>query len=113
MAERMSAAEDHSPAVERFLKYKLIIQGRSPRTVSEYRSDLHLFFQYMIASRERIPTDGEEFAAISIAKVDTDFVKTITALDILEFLFFIANDKGKAPAARARKLSAIRAFFKY
>ena len=113
MAERMSAAEDHSPAVERFLKYKLIIQGRSPRTVSEYRSDLHLFFQYMIASRERIPTDGEEFAAISIAKVDTDFVKTITALDLLEFLFFIANDKGNAPAARARKLSAIRAFFKY
>ncbi len=113
MAERMSAAEDLSPAVERFLKYKLVIQGRSVRTVSEYRSDLHLFFQYLIASKEGRPTEGEEFAAISIAGVDTAFVKTITSLDILEFLFYIANTKENAPAARARKLSAIRAFFKY
>ena len=70
MAERMSAAEDLSPVVERFLKYKRVIQARSPRTVSEYRSDLHLFFQYMIASKEGRPTEGEEFTAISIAKVD-------------------------------------------
>ena len=28
--------EDTSPVVERFLRYKLVIQGRSPKTVEEY-----------------------------------------------------------------------------
>ncbi len=113
MAEKTRAVEDFSPAVERFLRYKLIIQGRSSQTVSEYRSDLHLFFQYMIAMRKGISSSSDAFEEISIASVDTEFVKTVTSLDIMEFLFYLANERKNAPPARARKLSAIRAFFKY
>ena len=44
MAESVKIASDTSPVVERFLRYKLVVQGRSPKTVEEYRIDLHTFF---------------------------------------------------------------------
>ena len=62
--------EDTSPVVERFLRYKLVIQGRSPKTVAEYRLDLHTFFVYQIALREGISPDSEEFKQISIKTVN-------------------------------------------
>ncbi len=106
-------AEDTSPVVERFLRYKLVIQGRSPKTVEEYRLDLHTFFVYQIALRRGISPKSEEFEKITIECVDNQFVKDITTLDIMEFLVYMANERGNSTASRARKLSAIKTFFKY
>ena len=105
--------EDTSPVVERFLRYKLVIQGRSPKTVAEYRLDLHNFFVYQIALREGISPDSEEYKQISIKTVNNRFIQDITTLDILEFLVYMANERGNSTASRARKLSAIKTFFKY
>ena len=113
MEERTSHSSDKSPVVERFLRYKLIIQGRSEKTVEEYGLDLRTFFRFLIAMREGIPTGSAEFEEISIAKVDEDFVKTIKTIDIREFMAYTANSRGNSAAARSRKLSAIRMFFKY
>lgn len=106
-------AEDTSPVVERFLRYKLVIQGRSPKTVEEYRLDLHTFFVYQIALRRGISPKSEEFDKITIECVDHQFIKDITTLDIMEFLVYMANERGNSTASRARKLSAIKTFFKY
>ena len=54
-------AEDTSPVVERFLRYKLVIQGRSPKTVEEYRLDLHTFFVYQIGTLITTGTFGAAF----------------------------------------------------
>ena len=51
MSDKTKVKEDTSPVVERFLRYKLVVQGRSPKTVEEYRIDLHTFFSYLIATR--------------------------------------------------------------
>ncbi len=102
-----------SPVVERFLRYKLVIQARSPKTVEGYRLDLHMFFQYLVATRAGIRTGSEEFEKVSIEKVDEAFVRSVTTLDVLEFLMFTANERGNDAKARARKLSAIKTFFKY
>ena len=59
--------EDTSPMVERFLRYKLVIQGRSPKTVEEYRLDLHTFFVYQIALQKGISPKSEEFNNITIS----------------------------------------------
>ncbi len=105
--------DDRSPVVERFLRYKLIIQARSPKTVDEYRSDMHRFFSYLVATRAgRRPTD-ENFEDVSIECVDDEFAKKVTTLEILEFLMYTANVRGNAAPSRARKLAAIKAFFKY
>lgn len=111
--KEMKVTEDRSPVVERFLRYKLIIQARSPQTVSEYRSDLHLFFRYLVATRNGMSPKDEGFDAVSISSVDDEFVKKVTTLEILEFLMFTANVRENSAASRARKLSAIKAFFKY
>lgn len=113
MEEKTVHHDDKSPIVERFLRYKLVIQGRSKKTVEEYALDLRTFFRYMIATRNGLPTDGEEFDKISIACVDEGFVKSIKTIDILEFMAFTANTRGNSAAARSRKLSSLRMFFKY
>jgi len=102
-----------SELIERYLGYKLVIQERSQKTVDEYRLDLRQFFRYIIAKRNRIPTGGDEFDSISICEVDEQFVRGITSREILEFLAFERNERDNHPSARARKLSAIKSFFKY
>ena len=113
MQAQTTNSKDKSPVVERFLRYKLVIQGRSKKTVEEYGLDLRTFFRFLIAMRDGIPTDGEEFNEISIACVDEAFIKTIKTIDILEFMAYTAQARGNSAAARSRKLSALRMFFKY
>ncbi|MBO4354223.1 MAG: tyrosine recombinase XerC [Clostridia bacterium] len=102
-----------SELIERYLSYKLVVQERSQKTVDEYRLDLRQFFRFLIAKRDGIPTDGEEYDNLSIEEVDGEFVKRITSRDVLEFLAFERNERDNQPSARARKLSAIKSFFKY
>lgn len=113
MAVSERIIHDTSPLVERFLRHKLLIQGRSQKTVDEYRMDLHLFFVYLISTREGRKPSDEDFYEISTAGVDEAFVRSITTLEILEFLMFTASERKNAASARSRKLSAIKAFFKY
>ena len=35
MSDKTKVKEDTSPVIERFLRYKLVVQGRSPKTVEE------------------------------------------------------------------------------
>lgn len=111
--EKTAHRDDKSPVIERFLRYKLVIQGRSKKTVEEYGLDLRTFFRYLIATREGLPVEGEEFENISVACVDEEFVKSIKTVDILEFMAFTASTRSNSAASRSRKLSAIRMFFKY
>ena len=113
MQANTTNSKDKSPVVERFLRYKLVIQGRSKKTVEEYGLDLRTFFRFLIAMREGISPNDEEFNEISIACVDEEFIKTIKTIDILEFMAYTAQARGNSAAARSRKLSALRMFFKY
>lgn len=102
-----------SPLIERFLRYKLVIQGRSKKTVDEYHLDLRLFFRYLIARDGGISTQSDEFEQIDISQVDEEFSKKIKTLDILEFMAYLASERGCGASARSRKLSSIKAYFKY
>ena len=96
-----------------FKSYKITIQNRSPKTVEEYLLDLDLFFRYIIASRNKIPFDSEEFETLSIEGIDLDFVKTVSTDEIYEFFNYTVEYRNNKAKARARKLSAIKSFFKY
>ena len=102
------------PSVIRdFMAYKSAIQGCSSRTVDEYMLDLRTFFRFLIASREGLPTLGEEFEKIDIRGVDLEFVKNVSTEDIYAFLMYAGNTRGNQSAAKSRKLSALKAFYKY
>ncbi len=104
-----------------FLSYHETIKGQSPKTVSEYYLDLRMFLRFMKLIRLELPYDTP-LDSISIKDVDLEFLRNIHVTDIYDFLSYLANDRttGESPsdsgigaAARARKLSAIKSFFKY
>ncbi|MBQ0124880.1 MAG: tyrosine recombinase XerC [Clostridiales bacterium] len=102
-----------SPLIEKYLTYKSAVQERTEKTVENYRVDLRVFFRYLVAKRHGIDPESDEGAEISIEEVDADFVRSVTAGDILEFIVFEKSKRGNGASARARKLSALRSFFKY
>ena len=103
----------YPPIFQEFISYKTVIQGCSSKTVSEYALDLKIFFKFLIATRCGVPTEGEEFDEVSIDAVDLEMAKSVSTSDIYAFLMYAGNTRNNQNASKARKLSAIKAFFKY
>lgn len=99
--------------LQSFASYKTGIQGCSKKTSDEYLLDLRTFFRFMIAKREGIPVESEEFVEIDIRGVDLDFIRTIHTEQIYEFLMYSGDVRKNLWAAKSRKLSAIKGFYKY
>ncbi len=106
-----------------FLTYHETIKGQSPRTISEYYLDMRMFLRFIKLMRSDMPIQTR-LDDIPIKDIDLDFIRSITTSDIFEFLSYLANDRtpnpdsaapeyGISPAARARKLSALKSFYKY
>ncbi len=106
--------KEQLPALVReYASYKSAIQNCSEKTVSEYLLDLRTFFRYLRARDLDIPTDSEKFEEIDISHVDLDYIKKISTEDIYEFIMYADNVRGNMAAAKSRKLSSIKGFFKY
>ena len=97
--------------VKRFLLYMQNIKGRSPKTVDEYYIDLRTFFRYLISVRGLADTD--ELEKINIDSVDIQLAKSVTLRDAYEFMYYLQRERGNSQAARARKTSTLRQFYKY
>ena len=106
----MKVRMDQLPAsVGRFLSFKLSIQGASEKTVYEYSLDLKGFLSYVFGRRAGVK-DEEEVDLSSLTDADIGSVKQ---QEIYEYLLYLAQERGNKPAARARKLSAIKRFYSY
>ena len=106
-----------------FLTYHENIKGQSPRTISEYYLDLRMFLRFIKLMSNDMPLNTP-LEDIPIKDVDLGFVGSITTSEVFDFLSYLANDRplnpdstftdyGIEPAARSRKLSAIKSFYKY
>ena len=106
-----------------FLIYHETIKGQSKLTISEYYLDLRMFFRFMMLMRNDMPIHTR-LDDIDIRKVDLEFIRSITTSDIFDFLSYLASDRvsnpdaaapdyGISASSRARKLSAIKSFYKY
>ncbi len=106
-----------------FLVYHETIMGQSPRTISEYYLDLRMFLRFMKLMRNDMPI-RTKLDDIDIKDVTVDFLATVTTSDVFDFLSYLANDReynpdspipdyGISATARARKLSALKSFYKY
>ena len=106
-----------------FLTYHETIKGQSSLTISEYYLDLRMFLRFMKLMRGEMPIHTR-LDDIDIRDVDLNFVREITTSDIFDFLSYLANartvnpdspspDYGIESASRARKLSAVKSFYKY
>lgn len=99
--------------VRQFASYKLTVQNCSPRTVTEYLTDLRTFCRYMVAVRSGAPLEGEEFTKTDISGLDLEFFDSITSDNIYGFINYAVGTRENGSAARSRKLSSLRSFYKY
>ena len=110
----MGISMDTMPQLVRdFATYKLTIQGCSRKTVDEYVSDLRLFIRYLYGKRCGIKIPSEAYEKVDISGLKTEFFEAITTDEIYDFFVYLSNERGNSASAKSRKLSAIKAFFKY
>ena len=106
-----------------FLTYHETIKGQSQKTISEYYLDLRMFLRFIKLMRNDMPIHTR-LDDIPIKDVDLELIRSITTSEIFDFLSYLANDRNPNPdspapdygisaSARARKLSAIKSFYKY
>jgi len=98
--------------VREFLIYHETIQGHSRKTVDEYFLDLRSFFRFMKLEKGKVPrTAGLD--EIDIGDVDLELARSVTLTDVYSYMSYLTRDRALGPAARARKIAAIRSFYKY
>ena len=111
------------PILRDFLSYHETIQGHSKKTVDEYYLDLRNFFRFIKIEKGKVPRTAE-FEEISIDDVDLDLVRSVTLGDVYSYMSYLSRDRAKhanspstayglEASARARKIAAIRSFYKY
>ena len=118
----METYNDAPQELRNFLSYHETVKGQSRRTVSEYYLDLRMFLRFVRLMREELPYKTP-LDDIPIKDLGLDFIRSITTSEVFDFLSYLANDRenpeaasgdnGIGSAARARKLSAIKAFYNY
>ncbi len=119
----MRQYSDAPQILKDFLMYHETIKGQSQKTISEYYLDLRMFLRFIKLMRNGMSVQSS-LDDIPIKDVDVDFIRQITTSDVFEFLSYLASDRivnpesaspdyGITPSSRARKLSAIKSFYKY
>lgn len=100
------------PVMKEFLGYMETVKGRSSKTVDEYFTDLRTFFRYIKRARGLVPEEAED-ESIDIRDVDIPLIRTITLMDVYEFMNYAKNDRGNSNTTRARKTTCLRVFFRH
>jgi site-specific recombinase XerD len=98
--------------LEEFLNYLSVIKGKSHNTVAGYKLDLSMFFRFLKLYKGLCP-QNLDFNEIIIADVKDEFIKGIKLADLYAFLSFVENARDNSAYARARKVAAIKSFFRY
>lgn len=98
--------------LKKFLGYLQTVKGKSPRTVEEYYIDLRTFFRYLKIHFGMVSKDAV-FEEITIDDVNIDMLKQVGLTDVFEYMNYLASVRENHEAARARKASSLRHFFKY
>lgn len=119
----MKRYSDCPQILREFLIYHENIKGQSQLTISEYYLDLRMFLRFIKLMRADMSV-STPLDQIDIKNVDLAFIQSIDTSDIFDFLSYLANDRpvnpdasapdyGITASSRARKLSAIKSFYKY
>ncbi len=96
-----------------FLNYLETIKGKSPNTIKGYEIDLTLFFRFLKIYKGLITDDSLEFSEIDIRDIDNSFIRKIKLTDLYAFLSFAEKQRENGSYARARKVAALKSYFKF
>ena len=95
---------------DNFFMYLSNVRGRSPSTVKEYKFDLSVFVRYLLRTKKISDDDNPDTC---FEKVDDDLLKSVSSIEILNYMNYLVMDRSCSPSTRARKLASLRTFYKY
>ena len=98
--------------LKEFLTYMRVVKNRSERTVEAYYIDISNFLKF-IKLQKGSGSFNSDSNDESISDIDIKVIKSITLIDVYEYLNFTANEHSNTAKTRARKVSSLRMFFKY
>lgn len=104
---------EFSQLIQEFAAYKSSIQGCSQKTVQEYLLDLRTFFRYLLAREMDIDMESDAFQEIDVSSIGLERLGQIRPEDLYDFLYYTNQTRKNQWSARSRKLSAIRALYRY
>ncbi len=116
--------DSHDPQILiSFFTYLNAVRNLSSSTIQEYYLDLRTFFRFLKCKRG-IADPSAPFEEIEISDVDLELIRSVTLSDLYDFLIFLRENRpkhhksptttyGDEASTRARKIAALRAFFKY
>ncbi len=99
--------------VRAFINYKLSIQARSKKTVFQYYHDLRTFARFMLKSKYPEQYKDFEYEEIDFEEASDELLLCAKKEDIFNFISALTTDLDNAVAARQRKLSCLRGFYKF
>ena len=94
----------------KYFNYQASVKNKSELTIDEYCINLRLFFKYLLHEKEHLDCPVEE---VDISGLSDGFFRSVTLDDAYQFLSYCVTERDNQEKARARKVSAIRTFFKY
>ncbi len=100
------------PLLRDYLSYCETIKGKSSQTVEQYYIDLTLFFKYLKQERGLVEKTVD-FDDIKTDDVEIELLKSVTLTDLYSFIVYCKSERNNQAAARSRKVSSLRMFFKY
>ena len=103
--------EENPNFLNSFLEYCLTYQRKSPNSVDQYNTDLHMFLKFMKYHFKL--TSETDLSKITINDFSLNNLERITQDDIHTFISYLSLTRKCGPATCARKISTIRIFFKY
>jgi integrase/recombinase XerD len=114
MKYNLAAIQDISlpESVNDYLNYLSTIRGKSPNTISGYKIELILFFRFIKLYKGLCKRDIE-FEEIQINDIDAKIIRSIRLPDLFAFISFAETYRNNGTYARARKVAALKSFFKY
>lgn len=95
-----------------YLYYMLTIKGRSKLTVEGYFIDLRTFFRFLKKYKGLVPEETP-LEEITIQDLPLSMIAEVSLSDVYEFLNYTFSEKSNNARTRARKVSALRGFYKY
>lgn len=98
--------------LKEFLQHIYVVKNKSTLTVEEYCIDIKLFLKFL-KHNKGLSSPSFKIEDVDISDIDINFLKKITLMDAYTFLTYCKDKRDNDSAARARKVSSIRGFFKY
>lgn len=98
--------------VRKYLNYLSGVKSKSKLTVLEYASDLRLFFRFVMRFRN-LSENSVPFDEINISLLSDDVICDVTLDEAYAFLTYCRNERKNDNNSRARKVVAIKRFYRY